>query len=66
MKTTTNAIGLLKSQKTVYCSICSSSYTRKSQEFIYSKEEVENKKEKLILKLNGEYTCKVCKSILNS
>jgi hypothetical protein len=66
MKTATNAIGLLKSQKTVYCTICSSSYTRKSQELIYSKEEIENAKEKLTLKLNAEYTCKVCKSILNS
>lgn len=66
MTTATNPIGLLKSKKTVYCSVCSSSYTRKSQEFIYSKEEVEDAKAKLTLKLNAEYTCKVCKSILNS
>lgn len=65
MTSASNPIGLLKSKKTIYCSICSSSYIRKSQELIYSQEEIELAKEKLSLKLNAEYTCKVCKSILN-
>jgi len=62
--TATKPIGVLKAQNTVYCSVCGSSYTRKSQEFIYSKEQIETTKEKLTVKLNAEYTCKICKSIL--
>lgn len=62
----TQAIGQLKSKKTVYCTICSQSLTRKATVLIYSQEEVEKAKKELSLKLNKEYTCKICSSIAKS
>jgi len=62
----TQPIGQLKSKKTVCCTICSQSLTRKATVLVYSKDEVENAKKELALKLNKEYTCKVCVSIVKS
>jgi len=63
---TTQPIGQLKSKKTVYCSICSQSLTRKATFLVYSQEEVEGAKKELTLKLNKEYTCKICSSIVKT
>jgi hypothetical protein len=63
---TTQPIGQLKSKKTVYCAICSQSLIRKATVLIYSKEEVESAKKELSFKLNKEYTCKICSSILKT
>ena len=62
----TQPIGQLKSKKTVYCTICSQSLTRKATVLVYSKDEVENAKKELSLKLNKEYTCKICSSIIKT
>lgn len=62
----TQPIGQLKSKKTVYCNICSQSLTRKASVLVYSQDEVENAKKELTLKLNKEYTCKICTSIAKS
>lgn len=62
----TQPIGQLKTSKTVYCTICSQSLTRKASVLVYSQEEVEKAKSELKLKLSKDYTCRVCASILKS
>jgi len=62
----TQTIGQLKSKKTVYCTICSQSLTRKATVLVYSQEEVDSAKKELTLKLNKDYTCKICASIVKA
>lgn len=66
MKTTANAIGQLKTKKTVYCSVCSQSLNRNVSVLIFNNtpEEISKAKIELDIKANAEYTCKICKSIL--
>jgi len=68
MKNSTKAIGQLKSKKTVYCSVCGQSLTRKTSVLVYENNPTAIEKAKLELskKSNEKYTCRICKSILKS
>ena len=61
-------IGQLKSKVKVYCTICTSSYTRALKVDIYENtpKEIEMAKDKLRKKANKDYTCNICKSIINN
>lgn len=67
MKNTTTPIGQLKSKVTVYCTICGQSHRRSLKINIYENtpEEIEKAKEELTAKAKKEYTCRICKSIIN-
>ena len=62
------AIGQLKSKKTVYCTICNDSLKRNLVVNIFQNtpEAIEAGKSELVLKANKPYTCKICKSILKT
>ena len=62
------AIGQLKTKKTVYCTICSSSLSRNLAINVYENtpEAIDLAKLKLTEKANKPYTCRICKSIENS
>jgi hypothetical protein len=64
----TPAIGQLKAKKTVNCTVCTMSLTRNMKIYVYenSPEAIEKAKKELTLKLNKDYTCKVCASILKT
>jgi hypothetical protein len=62
------AIGLLKSQKLVYCTICNSALMRKASSPITANTQEQKEKASKIVayKLSQPYTCRICQLILNS
>ena len=63
--TTSRPIGQLKSKVKVYCETCGCSSRRNLSENIYENtpEKIQEAKEKIKVKANKEYTCRICKSI---
>ena len=62
-----NPIGQLKSKVSVYCSVCGQKHTRILQTDIFknTEEELEKAKVELQKKAIKEYTCRICKTIIN-
>ena len=62
------AIGQLKSKVKVYCTICGCSHTRNLTVNIFNNnaEEIATAKLQILENSKKDYTCRICKSILNS
>ncbi len=58
-------IGQIKLRVKVFCKICGCGHVRNLKRFVYknTKEEIEAVKNRLAEKSQGEYTCRVCKTI---
>lgn len=63
-----NAIGLIKAKSTAYCTVCGCSTRRNLVAYVYENtpEQIEKAKAEISAKATKEYTCKICKSIINS
>ena len=63
-----NAIGAIKLNNKVYCTICNGSIKRDVSVLIYSNDvaEIEAAKVEAKTKFSKPYTCRICKSILKS
>jgi len=58
-------IGQLKSKVTVYCETCGCSSKRNLKEFVYENtpKNIKEAKDKLKVKSEKKYSCRICKSI---
>jgi DNA-directed RNA polymerase subunit RPC12/RpoP len=58
------AIGIIKIKKAVWCEICGSKAIRQVSAIVLSGDDPEITKAKLMEKIQKKYTCNVCKSII--
>ena len=68
MTASKTAIGQLKSKVTKHCTTCGCSTRRNLVAYVYENtpEQIEKAKAEISAKAAKEYTCKICKSIINS